>query len=106
MVDSFSVRLDRGIVGRVGGEEFALFLTDFTDQKSFNEAERFRKLVQDQLFTVYEDTPIPLTISMGIAHSKKRGITFEELYQHADEALYSSKKAGKNKVTLNVLTET
>jgi diguanylate cyclase (GGDEF)-like protein len=91
---------DRGIIGRFGGEEFALFLTGSDEQESLEEAERFRELVQDQVFIIYEETRIFLTVSMGIACANKPETTFEELYQQTDDALYVSKKTGKNKVTL------
>ncbi|MEX2414942.1 MAG: diguanylate cyclase [Paenibacillaceae bacterium] len=41
-----------------------------------------------------------ITISIGVACAEKPGVTFEQLYQHADKALYTSKETGKNKVTL------
>lgn len=89
-----------GIAGRVGGEEFAVFLDGFDVNESLKEAERLRLRIENQLFYIDESDPIQITISIGVAYSQKVGVTFEQLYLYADKVLYTSKESGKNKVTL------
>ena len=89
----------QGIAGRVGGEEFAVFLNGISKSEGLAEAERFRKLVEAQSFTLQNGCVIPVTVSIGVVITQQLGVAFEELYQQADVALYASKRTGKNKVT-------
>lgn len=79
---------DIGMAGRYGGEEMVIVLTD-TSLRVENLAEQVRKRVE---------TETGITISLG--YSKYRnGMSAEELIMQADQAMYHSKKSGKNKVT-------
>ena len=55
----------------------------------------------DNLKETYSDgtTDITVTASIGIAAYPSQGESFEELYKHADLALYHSKNTGKNRYT-------
>jgi diguanylate cyclase (GGDEF)-like protein len=77
-----------GVVGRYGGEELVVLLTD-TKTNPQDLAEQIR----DQI-----ETETTVTVSVGYSKFKK-GINAEKLINQADHAMYTSKKTGKNKVT-------
>jgi diguanylate cyclase (GGDEF)-like protein len=90
------------VVGRYGGEEFALLLV----QAGANEAKiitnRLRERVAAQRFALPEiaDKPteeIPITVSIGVAQLVDDD-DLESLIHRADKALYEAKAAGRNQV--------
>ena len=85
------------VVGRYGGEEFALFLPNTTEKDAMGLAERIRKGVEA---AVYKDDQIsiPTTISIGVADSVCAGYEFKGLLAAADGALYGAKNSGRNRV--------
>jgi diguanylate cyclase (GGDEF)-like protein len=63
-------------------------------------AEALRQKIEDEPFPHREKQPGGrVGISGGIAEFPKDGTSVHELLQHADEALYQSKKGGRNRVT-------
>jgi diguanylate cyclase (GGDEF)-like protein len=83
------------IVGRLGGEEFALMLPEATIDKAAAAAERFRQLVADCLVTAAERR-VPVTISVGASSCEAGASTLDELLKQADVALYEAKRSGRN----------
>ncbi|WP_221936891.1 sensor domain-containing diguanylate cyclase [Mycolicibacterium sp. 018/SC-01/001] len=80
---------------RYGGEEFAVVLPETTCKGAFVLAERFRRTVQR--------APWPkrgITISIGVAATGPDIASPRDLLQCADEALYSAKQGGRNRVTM------
>jgi len=90
---------NRGICGRVGGEEFAVCFFASDKHMALEEAEAFRAKMCNHVVTLDKGQMIRLTVSIGLAYSEQSSVVFEDLYRHADEALYRSKTTGKNKVT-------
>ncbi|BDU50323.1 sensor domain-containing diguanylate cyclase [Haliovirga abyssi] len=88
-------------VCRYGGEEFSIILPN-TDMNGASElAEKVRTKVAENTFPYEELQPLGnLTISLGVSNYPETATTLEELKQQSDEALYSSKHSGRNKVTL------
>ncbi|WP_448144068.1 sensor domain-containing diguanylate cyclase [Pseudomonas silesiensis] len=87
------------VAGRYGGEEFGVVLSD-TDKiggKVF--AERLRKAVEG-LEVVHNGQSIRFTISLGVADLSQPSINHADLIAWADHALFASKKAGRNRVTV------
>lgn len=84
------------IVGRVGGDEFMVFVKDIPDAEL---AKRKAGQVMDVLseMAVQEVVHMELSCSIGIAVYPEHGNTFQELYQRADQALYRAKSLGKNR---------
>jgi diguanylate cyclase len=86
----------KAVVGRLGGEEFAVFIDGDCDVLPI--ARRVCKAVELLRFTP-QGTPWPLTVSVG-------GVTFavpapfSEIYRVADEMLYEAKRSGRNKVAM------
>ena len=85
------------VVGRYGGEEFAVFLPNTNENDATGLAERIRKGVET---AVYKDDSISIatTISIGVADSVQAGYDFKGLVAAADSALYGAKNGGRNRV--------
>jgi diguanylate cyclase (GGDEF)-like protein len=86
------------LILRYGGEEFLVFLNNETLDKAVIVAEKLRKLVERHTFW-YEDRPIKVTISVGVA-PLFQDKPFEESFKKADEALYRAKERGRNRVEI------
>jgi len=81
---------------RVGGDEFAVFVTGGSDLRpAIAVAERLIQRLSDP-FVVF-DQRVTVSASVGIAQWGLHGDSFEDLFQAADHALYEAKKAGKNR---------
>ncbi len=95
---SDSVRV-QDLVGRVGGDEFVVFLRDVqTIDIAMGKAKMLLSTISEDFFD--GTTRHTMHGSLGIAMFPDHGATYEELYHHADLALYRSKHKGKNLVTL------
>ncbi len=91
-------------IGRYGGEEFAILLTDIEQNEAFELAERLREAIAVQPYTWQVDknrmVAIPVTASFGLAVYPLDGVTRKELIAQADAAMYVAKHAGRNRVCL------
>jgi diguanylate cyclase (GGDEF)-like protein len=82
---------------RIGGEEFAFVLPETGKADAMALAERIRRGVETSIMA--PDASRSLTVSIGLAAFPEDGKTQEDLLRAADEALYDSKRAGRNRVT-------
>lgn len=83
------------IIGRIGGDEFAMFLKGISSAEIAEEKARsLTKLFQNLLEG--EKQPIEVTCSIGVALYPADGENFQALYHRADLALYQAKSRGKN----------
>jgi diguanylate cyclase (GGDEF)-like protein len=82
---------------RVGGEEFAFILPETGKADGLVFAERFRRRVESSVMA--PDSLNPITVSVGLAAFPQDGRNSDEIVWAADEALYESKRAGRNRVT-------
>ncbi|GAB3037304.1 sensor domain-containing diguanylate cyclase [Bowmanella dokdonensis] len=82
-------------VGRWGGEEFLLICPGIMLEKALQLAEKLRTTLEQQ---TYEEGLI-VTASFGVAHFQA-GDSVDTLVSRADKALYQSKQAGRNQVSL------
>jgi diguanylate cyclase (GGDEF)-like protein len=92
-------------VGRYGGEEFIILLSETNQQETFELAERVRCTIADSacLWQPEENQSvisIPLTASFGLAVYPHDGLTKKELLIMADSAMYTAKHTGRNRVCL------
>ncbi|MCV2884657.1 diguanylate cyclase [Aestuariibacter sp. AA17] len=86
--------------GRVGGEEFCVVLPDTGEVEAKAIAERFRRSVQQQIFS--EEYPtLRVTVSVGIATHSGGDEFYLSTLKHADLALYEAKKRGRNTICLH-----
>lgn len=90
---------DTDIVGRVGGDEFTVFMKNIS---SVNVAlSKAKDVCTAVLETYYHgDNALQLSVSIGISLCSEHGLTYKELYEKADSALYASKKNGRNQFSL------
>ncbi len=87
---------DRGLVGRVGGEEFLAVLPNFDRTRSAAMAESVRRIIEG--IDLSEVQPgLRISSSFGIAEVES-GQGWEAAARRADEALYRAKHAGRNRV--------
>jgi diguanylate cyclase (GGDEF)-like protein len=86
------------VVCRYGGEEFALLLSQANAQQAYVIAEKLRKLVEGWQFP---GVPRPVTISAGVASFPEHGASRDEVVRAADNALYTAKQMGRNRIVLN-----
>ncbi len=87
------------IVARFGGEEFVLVLPDTSAEMAARIAERLR-LAIEALSTEVDGQVIRVTASFGVAQRAAQESQLEVL-ERADAALFSSKKDGRNRVTMS-----
>lgn len=87
------------VVGRIGGDEFVVFMRNIQND---NEAiDRVKQLCEDfKKIEIKELQDRKLSCSVGISFCRDNKITFDELYRMADEALYETKKNGRDGYTI------
>jgi diguanylate cyclase (GGDEF)-like protein len=87
------------IVCRFGGEEFVVLMPDAQVDAAYERAELFRKNFSE-LVVEYEGQQLKCTFSAGVASFPQHAASGEALLSLADEALYTSKANGRNRVTI------
>lgn len=88
---------ERGFVGRMGGEEFAAILETTDMNAAIRMAEAIRKKTANHQ-TVAEAEKFRFTASIGVAPWLEGEISIEAALDRADQALYSAKSYGRNRV--------
>jgi two-component system, cell cycle response regulator len=86
-------------VGRFGGEEFVLVCEETDAQGAELLAERIRTELSQVKFQTPQGT-VSVTCSLGISTLPQAGHDWESLFKATDEALYASKRGGRNRATL------
>jgi diguanylate cyclase (GGDEF)-like protein len=82
------------IVARIGGEEFAVLLPQSDIEQAYKAAERVRQRIS----TLFKDD-YQITVSLGVASCNQSACTTRDLIVQADNALYASKRSGRNRTT-------
>ena len=83
---------------RYGGEEFCILLPSVAIDRAAVMAERIRAAVEQAGFT-FNNRTLPVTVSVGVSTLSGDGNEgVDKLVNRADEALYTAKKAGRNRV--------
>ncbi len=83
---------------RYGGDEFCLIMPDCSLEEGNRRADALRAKMETIPFNQEEDGIEKVTLSFGVAALPDNGMTREELLNAADSALYSAKRAGRNRV--------
>ena len=90
------------IIGRVGGEEFAVCLPNATRETATIACERFRDFVEKLSVSVTSGNNtkenINITVSVGLVLADNKQLNIDELLKKADTALYYAKDNGRNQV--------
>ena len=86
------------ILGRLGGEEFALLLPESAIGGAQVVADSLRKIVADHPVPLPDGTMVPVTASFGVACSGRANDSIKDILNRADEALYDAKQSGRNQV--------
>lgn len=93
---------DYDIIGRVGGEEFAVCLPNTSNEAANSACERFRLYIEQLNVEVTTDEQqskeINVTVSVGLVSATTNVISIEDLLKRADSALYYAKEHGRNQV--------
>jgi diguanylate cyclase (GGDEF)-like protein len=84
------------IIGRYGGEEFMLILTETNVEEGTILCEKLRTLVERETFAVDGNPNLSVTISIGIVGGVGPQLRMETLVRDADAAMYSAKSLGRN----------
>lgn len=100
-LDSGRREVDRDY--RYGGEEFCVLLPETRAHEAFEVAEKLRRRIESMDVEVEgAETPLKVTISMGVASFPEDGDDAEGLITAADAALYRAKEGGRNMVVASV----
>ncbi|WP_241011834.1 diguanylate cyclase [Burkholderia sp. Ac-20392] len=86
-----------GIVGRVGGEEFAIVLPGADLDRALAFAQRVQQRAMQARLT-HEDQPVTLTVSIGIDAMRASDFGAYQPLSRADKALYLAKERGRNRI--------
>ncbi|GHH98068.1 sensor domain-containing diguanylate cyclase [Neobacillus kokaensis] len=87
-------------VCRIGGEEFCVILPNTNKEKALFLAERLRKKVKElKIPHINSNVSSYVTVSIGVSTKNSIYINQDKLFLLADQALYESKKSGRNRVT-------
>lgn len=88
------------VIGRIGGEEFAILLTNSSEEQAVLFAERLRSSVSELTIPIRNHSDsLGITVSIGITITDQP-IPVNQILEQADKALYEAKRSGRNIVKL------
>lgn len=85
------------ILGRIGGEEFAMLLPETSGDEAIAAAERYRAAIAAHPVAIGPGRTIPITASIGVAPLEDRIASAEDWIARADVPLYRAKNEGRNR---------
>ena len=102
LADLFRLELRNiDIVGRLGGEEFAIVLAQTDGEQAFEVAERLRRTIENNGTLLSNGILLHFTVSIGIAVLAGDRDTVDHLLKRSDDALYAAKHDGRNNVKVS-----
>ena len=90
---------DYDLLGRIGGEEFAILLPNTTHSSALSISERIRCSIEN-LHIESDGRSVKTTVSIGVALDNNAGKNLDEMLLIADKFLYHAKENGRNQVVL------
>ena len=103
MISSWDLKPKISIAGRLGGDEFILFIRGKKTQ------DEVRELLQNILYSLNKvqfDRLNGIHASLGVTEITSTDRDIDNAYKRADTALYESKRAGKNQIHFSTVTTT
>jgi two-component system cell cycle response regulator len=91
---------ENDLVGRMGGEEFAILLPETGLEEASWVADRVRRCLSE-LVVAENSVEFGFTVSLGVAGCDRDDRRIEEPLARADRALYDAKRAGRNRITID-----
>ncbi len=88
------------LIGRWGGEEFAVLLPETTSNTAAEVADRLRVALSKVAISLVDGNVLHFTVSIGCATRNCESNSLEALFLHADKALYQAKGAGRNRIVV------
>jgi len=92
-----SVLRQEDLIGRLGGEEFAIVLVDSDAEAAAKVADRIRQAIKQVKFPG-ESGPFNVTVSIGVSEPFFAEPSINEVLERADAALYEAKRTGRDRV--------
>jgi diguanylate cyclase (GGDEF)-like protein len=90
-------------LARYGGEEFIAMISDCNADKAIELAERVRAAIEKSAFATDVSEPFSVTASFGVGSARASSVPdVDTFFQLADQALYSAKASGRNRVSADV----
>jgi diguanylate cyclase (GGDEF)-like protein len=96
------IRRGSDCVARYGGEEFAIILPETPPDSALEVAERIRRNVKNHPFWGRNDTPVTVTVSVGLACDPSSVMEPRALIDVADSGLYRCKHEGRDRVSRTI----
>ena len=89
------------LFGRFGGDEFMVLITSTTEEQATSFAEKIREMISATGIAIPgTEVPVRITVSGGLAMFPTHGQSTTELFRAADDALYESKRQGRNRISI------
>ncbi len=91
------------ILGRIGGEEFAILMPETSTRSAWEAAERLRRSIAAEQIQMEgsPDNPLQVTISIGVAKVLVSDQQIDSALQRADRSMYHAKQGGRNRVSVS-----
>lgn len=87
------------LLGRIGGEEFSIFLPNTDLEAGLSVSEEIRRAVAALMPVIADGRVLTITASIGAARNRHSDQTMQEIQQQADQAMYHAKSLGRNRVS-------
>jgi diguanylate cyclase (GGDEF)-like protein len=102
----FAQRVNRNLrevdtFSRYGGEEFVALLSETDVHGALATAEKILDSVRSETFGGSGESPIHLTVSIGVASHPDHGDSYKKLIEAADRAMYHAKREGRDRVRVS-----
>ncbi len=88
---------EEDLIGRLGGEEFAIILVDSDAAAAARVGDRIRQAIKQVNFPG-DGGPFNVTVSMGVAEPLYSDVSIDHVLERADAALYQAKRSGRDRV--------
>lgn len=85
-------------IGRIGGDEFVLIISGMDESSDLNHVVNSRLSLLSKSPFKHEGIEIPVSCSAGVSLYPRDASDVATLLKNADEAMYSVKRAGKNRI--------